>query len=219
MKLLALDTGTERCSAALFIDGVVVAERDTVTPRGHAELILPMIDSLLTEHALKLRDLDALAYGRGPGAFTGVRIAVGVVQGLAYGADRPVVGISDLAAVAQAYKDAETVLVCMDARMEEVYWCAYQVDEKGMMRALIEERLTSPDRVEYALATGMVVGTGLSAYPALAARYAHLAQDPRALPHAREIAMLAAHEVSAGRVQRAQDAMPVYLRDQVVTIR
>lgn len=216
MKLLALDTATERCSVALWMDGEVIV-RDTVTPRGHAELILPMIDAVLREGAVKLRDLDALAYGRGPGAFTGVRIAIGVVQGLAYGAGRPVVGISDLAAVAQAQRGA--VLVCMDARMSEVYWCSYAPDATGLMQPLGEERLSRPEAIAVlSEQVDIVAGTALAAYPQLASRYDGIAQDPHALPHAREIARLAVRDVLAGRVHRAEDAMPVYLRDQVVAV-
>ena len=219
MKLLALDTATERCSVALWIDGAVVV-RDAVMPRGHAELILPMVDAVLSECSLSLRDLDALAYGRGPGAFTGVRIAIGVVQGLAYGANRPVVGISNLAAVAQPHADSGTVLVCMDARMNEVYWCAYHQPGEGVMQPIIEERLSRPDAIDFGQERlAAVAGTALAAYPELATRYAGVAQYPQALPHARDIATLAVPEVRAGRVHRAQDAMPVYLRDQVVAVR
>lgn len=219
MKLLALDTATERCSVALFLDGAITV-RETVTPRGHAELILPMVDEVLREGAVKLRDLDALAYGRGPGAFTGVRIAIGVVQGLAYGAERPVVGISDLATVAQASAGAGRVLVCMDARMNEVYWCLYQENGSGSMQPLGAERLSGPDAVDITPdQIELVAGTALNAYPTLATRYATVRQAPQALPHARDIARLAVPEVLAGRVHRAQDAMPVYLRDQVVAAR
>ncbi|MET0657364.1 MAG: tRNA (adenosine(37)-N6)-threonylcarbamoyltransferase complex dimerization subunit type 1 TsaB [Steroidobacteraceae bacterium] len=219
MKLLALDTATERCSVALWIDGAV-AVRDTVIPRGHAELILPMVDAVLGECSMSLRDLDALAYGRGPGAFTGVRIAIGVVQGLAYGADRPVVGISNLAAVAQAHAGPGTVLVCMDARMNEVYWCAYRPSAAGVLQPIMNERLSRPDAIELGQERiERVAGTALAAYPELAARYAGITQYPQALPHARDIATLAVPEVLAGRVHRAQDAMPVYLRDQVVAVR
>ncbi|MET0985306.1 MAG: tRNA (adenosine(37)-N6)-threonylcarbamoyltransferase complex dimerization subunit type 1 TsaB [Steroidobacteraceae bacterium] len=219
MKLLALDTATERCSVALWIDGSV-AVRDTVIPRGHAELILQMVDEVLSECSVSLRDLDALAYGRGPGAFTGVRIAIGVVQGLAYGADRPVVGISNLAAVAQAHSGSGNVLVCMDARMNEVYWCAYRDADDGLMQPLMEERLSPPDAIDLGQERiDLIAGTALVGYPTLATRYAGVAQDPQSLPHAREIATLAVPEVLAGRVHRAQDAMPVYLRDRVVAVR
>jgi tRNA threonylcarbamoyladenosine biosynthesis protein TsaB len=219
MKLLALDTATERCSVALWLDGKTLV-RQTETPRAHAELILPMIDEVLREAGLRLRDLDALIYGRGPGAFTGVRIAIGVVQGLAYAAARPVVGISNLQAVAQASGATGQVLVCMDARMNEVYWSAYRADASGLMQPTMPERLSSPDAVDLdAASVDVIMGTGLSAYPQLGVRYAKAIQCPGALPHAREMALLAVPDVRAGRTQRAQDASPVYLRDRVVATR
>lgn len=219
MKLLALDTATERCSVALYVDGATIV-RATETPRGHAELILPMVNEVLTESDLTLRDLDALAYGRGPGAFTGVRIAIGVVQGLAYGAARPVVGISNLAAVAQACADVPSVLVCMDARMNETYWCTYELGSDGLMRPTRQERLSAPDAIDVSSASvQLVAGTALNAFPTLAARFGAVRQRGGVLPHAREIARLAVAEVLAGNVHRAQDAQPVYLRDQVVAAR
>src|SRR4029453_2048008 len=128
MKLLAIDTATERCSVALALDGRIV-ERIADTPRGHADLVLPMVESVLTEGRVQLADLDGLAYGRGPGAFTGVRIAVGVAQGLSFGAGLLTVGVSDLAAVARQVAQAgERVLVCMDARMGEVYWAVFEYE-------------------------------------------------------------------------------------------
>src|ERR1700754_1376826 len=121
MKILAIDTATERCSVALRIDGAVI-ERSVDTPRGHADLILPMLGELLAEGGVTLKQLDGVAYGRGPGGFTGVRIAVGVVQGLAFGADLLTAGVSNLAAVAQQVaKPGGRLLVCMDARMGEGY--------------------------------------------------------------------------------------------------
>jgi tRNA threonylcarbamoyladenosine biosynthesis protein TsaB len=218
MKLLALDTATERCSVALLCDGHC-SVREIVTPRGHAELILPMVDELLREGSMRLRDLDAIAYGRGPGAFTGVRIAVSVVQGLAYGAVKPVVGVSDLAAVAQASTSVGQILVCMDARMGEVYWCTYRRDLQGFVQPTGPERLSHPEQVDIeATALAAAVGTGFGAYENLAHRYQSVALSPQALPHAREIALLAEPEVRAGRTCSAVAALPVYLRDRVVAI-
>ena len=135
-KLLAIDTSTEACSAALGIGGDV-RERYEFAPRQHAELILPMVDALLAEGQIKLKDLDGLAFGRGPGAFTGVRIATGVIQGLAFGAGLPVVPVSSLAALAQgAAPGHSSIMSAFDARMGEVYWGAFAVDKQGLVRIL-----------------------------------------------------------------------------------
>lgn len=242
MRLLALDTATEACSAALLIDGELTA-RYEVPGRGHAERLLPMVDALLAAAGLTVRALDAIAFGRGPGAFTGVRIAAGLAQGLALGADRPVVPISDLAANARLALDrhaAETgvtatrALVALDARLGEVYWGDARVRADGGVE-LVVERLARPDALEPfapdetpggagaappgAPAVVVAAGHGWSAYPALGARFAaRLAScRPELLPRAHEVARLAALELAAGRVGRAEDALPVYLRDDVAT--
>src|ERR1700752_3189626 len=133
MKLLAIDTATEQCSAAVRVEGRCVA-RCVPTPRGHTELILPMVEEVLAEAGLTLKQLDAIAFGRGPGAFTGVRIAIGVAQGLAYASDLPLVPISNLAAVAQQNASGDgDILVCMDARMNEVYWGVFRADADGLV--------------------------------------------------------------------------------------
>jgi tRNA threonylcarbamoyladenosine biosynthesis protein TsaB len=218
MKLLALDTATERCSVALLIDDRVI-ERATETPRGHADLVLPMVDDVLREAGLTLQQLDGLAYGRGPGAFTGVRIAVGVAQGLAYGAHLATVGVSNLAAVAQQFAVAGArILVCMDARMNEVYWCRFAAPPDGLVVPVASERVDRPDAVEAADAT-VFAGTGFGAYPQLAAGRDATAVYGAALPHARDIARLAAVELHAGRGEPAERAQPVYLRDQVATVK
>lgn len=129
MKLLALDTATEACSAAVWVDGAVW-ERYELAPRRHAALILPMIESVLAEAGLSPKQLDVVAFGRGPGAFTGVRIAVGIAQGIAFAADLPVVPVSTLAALALGV-GRETgysrLAAALDARMSEVYWGTYAV--------------------------------------------------------------------------------------------
>jgi tRNA threonylcarbamoyladenosine biosynthesis protein TsaB len=218
MKILAIDTATERCSVALYVDEQWL-ERAVDTARRHAEIVLPMVDEVLREGGLTLRELDGIAYGRGPGAFTGVRIAIGVVQGLAYGAELPTVGISDLAAVAQQVATpGARILVCMDARMSEVYWGVFAVAADSTLSAASDERVTAPDAVSAERITH-AVGTGLSAYPQLKAAWNRVAIYEGLLPRAREIALLAAHELRAGRGEPASRAQPVYLRDQVTFVK
>ncbi len=218
MKILAIDTATERCSVALRTDRQTI-ERAAETARGHADLVLPMVDEVLREAGLTLREIDGIAYGRGPGAFTGVRIAIGVVQGLAFGANLPTVGISDLAAVARsvAVPDAR-VLVCMDARMNEVYWGVFSVDREGTISPAGEEHVSSAETV-VAHNIERLVGTGFRAYPQLQARFSGLPVESDVLPHAREIAALAEPELRAGRGVPASQARPVYLRDQVTFVK
>jgi tRNA threonylcarbamoyladenosine biosynthesis protein TsaB len=219
MKVLAIDTATERCSVALRHEGRVI-ERVVDTERNHAELVLPMVSEVLTEARVELRTLDGIAYGRGPGAFTGVRIAVSVVQGLAFGANLAVVGISDLTAIAQqvAYPGAE-ILVCVDARMGEVYWGTFVVaPDSGLAILVGEERVDRPEQVRLRAPT-VLAGTGFSAYPQLAHRAPDATIHERALPQARDIAMLGELELAAGRGRPAAQAQPVYLRNQVVSVR
>ncbi len=128
MKILAVDAATEACSAALLA-GELLIERFEVIGRGHAGRLLPMADELLRETGLSVHELDGIAFGRGPGGFTGLRIAAGVAQGLAAGAGRPIVPVSNLAAVAAGAgrtTGADRVLACTDARMGQVYWAAYE---------------------------------------------------------------------------------------------
>lgn len=219
MRLLALDTATERCSVALLLEDRII-ERAVETARGHAELILSMVDEVLAEGGVRLNELDGLAYGRGPGAFTGVRIAVGVAQGLAFGAQLQTVGISDLAAVAQQVAGpGDRVLVCMDARMGEVYWGTFHLPQgQSLVTATSAERVDPPSAVRVADAT-VLAGTGFAAYPELTAARVGIVTHGSVLPHAREMARLAEAEFRAGRGRPAIEAEPVYLRDQVVAVK
>lgn len=220
MKLLALDTATENCSAALLI-GAQLIEREFESARGHAEHLLPMIDALLSEAGVRLGALDALVFGRGPGSFTGVRLAASITQGLAFAADRPVVAVSDLAAVAQRAltiaPDCAAVLVCNDARMGEVYWAPYT--RRGALAAPAgPERVSPPAAVLPPPVAGMAgAGRGFAAYPDLAAqaRVGVPVGWERLLPRASDLLRLAVPEVKAGRVLRAQEALPIYVRDAV----
>jgi tRNA threonylcarbamoyladenosine biosynthesis protein TsaB len=225
VKVLALDTATENCSVALFINGRWL-EREQLLGRGAAEVILPMVEALFAEAGLGLRDLDAVVFGRGPGGFTGVRLAASVTQGLAFGAGLGVVGVSDLQALAQrAMREdphCQRVLACTDARMHEVYCGTFERDPTGVARAAAAERVAAPQRVSLPQAWAGAprpfgVGSGFAAYPELtAALGGQLAQIRGNLwPRAREIAELAMAEVAAGHLEPPERALPVYLRDDV----
>ena len=229
MKLLAIDTATEALSVALLHDGEVDG-RFEVIGRGHAERVLPMIDELLAGAGWRLDTLDAIAFGRGPGAFTGVRIAVSVAQGLAFGANLPVVPVSDLAALgaqalAQARADGvacDAALACLDARMGEVYEGLARGRPDGGVELLVE-RLSRPEGVSLGIlaphATVVGAGHGLSAHLSIGQSLGGriVAAYPAMLPRAHEVARLAAFDVAAGRVVAPDAAQPVYLRDDVAT--
>jgi tRNA threonylcarbamoyladenosine biosynthesis protein TsaB len=222
MRLLALDTATECCSAALLIEGQLLT-REAELARGHAERILPMIDELLGEAAIGLREVQTIAFGRGPGSFTGVRLAASIAQGLAFGAGLGVVAISDLSALAQRVFDEDSgvtrVLVCNDARMKEMYWGCFERGTDGLAVARSPERVGPADSVElpsgWAEASG--VGRGFAAYPALRALAGLTLRGGRdqLLPRAAEVARLAVPELTAGRLLAPEAAVPVYLRDDV----
>jgi tRNA threonylcarbamoyladenosine biosynthesis protein TsaB len=219
MRLLALDTSTEACSVALLLDGEL-RMRFELTERSHAELVLPMVASLLGDAGIALVDLDGLAFGRGPGAFTGLRIACGVVQGLALGADLPVAPVSSLAAVAEQVRAAagEPVLVCNDARMNEVYWGLFRREADGTVTASCNEAVSPPGAVgEGAPSARHVAGNAVARYPALAARLrtAGLQFHDGVYPRADAIARLGAIELAAGRGVPAEQALPVYVRNDV----
>ncbi len=216
--LLALDTATECCSAALLHEGSVTA-RSEVIPRQHAQRLLPMIEELLNERQLRLQDVDALVFGRGPGAFTGVRIATGMVQGLAFAADKPVIAVSNLAALAQrAWREhgAETVAAAIDARMDEVYWGLYGLQD-GVMQALDEERVCTPEAVSLPDGVASVAGAGTGWQYAERLAVAAERSWPQMLPDATDLITLALPRWLAGEVLDAADAQPVYLRDKVAT--
>lgn len=215
MKLLAVDTATDACSAALWIDGELLTRFERA-PRRHGRLILPMVSELLAQAQLPLTALDALAFGRGPGAFTGLRIAAGVVQGLAAGAGLGVVPVSDLAALAQPRLDQEVgarVLACLDARMNEFYWGAFAADASGLAEALGPEHLTPADAVRVDGEGWIGVGSGF-ADGRLAPSWAR-STWPDALPAAADIARLAVRDHAAGKTVAPGQAQPVYLRDEV----
>lgn len=243
MKLLALDTATDWCSVGLWQDGEILC-REARAERGHGGHVLMLVDELLAAAGTKLTALDAIAFGRGPGAFTGVRLAASITQGLAYAAGIPVIPVSDLRALAQRALARQTlappaamrVLVCHDARMGEVYWAGFEM-ACGYARAATREAVATPENLIAAARAWLdsgteqggtqaggapracAAGSGFAMYPALAAGLAPRLEPILAdlFPHAREIAALAAHEGLSSALPPEQ-ALPVYVRNDVAIV-
>ncbi|AOE50023.1 tRNA (adenosine(37)-N6)-threonylcarbamoyltransferase complex dimerization subunit type 1 TsaB [Kangiella sediminilitoris] len=223
-NLLIIDTATESCSVALKYDDQVYT-RSEIAPRMHGELVLPMVEAVLAEAGIKLTQLDAIAYGQGPGAFTGIRICISVVQGLAFGADLPVIGISSLQALAQGlYQDKKQarVLAAIDARMGEVYWGQYEVDANGLMKLLDQERVCSPEFVTISDPDTSIVysavGTGWSTYAKVLSETLNVPtviHDKPLYPFAEYMIPMAEYLYISGESYAAELAVPVYLRDDV----
>jgi tRNA threonylcarbamoyladenosine biosynthesis protein TsaB len=225
LKVLAIDTSTEACSVALLWSDGEIRLRFEVIGRGHADRVLPMVDELLHEADCRLEDLGGIAFGRGPGGFTGLRIAAGVTQGLAFGAGLKVAPVSSLAAVAflaAATAAGEGVLVCNDARMNEVYWSASRFDAAApcVPVPLAPETVSAHERVEIVTGIALFAGNALAAYPALQARLeaAGLRHVPGLYPRADAIARLGAEALRAGLGLDAAGALPIYVRDDVVKV-
>lgn len=216
MKLLAFETSTEACSVAVWIDGEV-SERFELAPRRHAELALPWAEQMLAEAGVARAQLDAIAVGRGPGAFTGVRLAIAVAQGIALGLDRPLLPVSTLAALAMQ-AGGERRIAAIDARMGEVYLGLFERDGDGV-RALGREVVVAPQAAALPQGAGWHgVGTGFGAVDAaLQSRYAgHMTDvDAAALPHAADVARLGAIAFARGEAVAPERAEPAYLRDNV----
>ncbi|CAQ84528.1 MULTISPECIES: tRNA (adenosine(37)-N6)-threonylcarbamoyltransferase complex dimerization subunit type 1 TsaB [Photorhabdus] len=220
-RILAIDTATEACSVALWNDGAVLAQFE-ISPREHTQRILPMVQSVLTEAGISLQQLDALAFGRGPGSFTGVRIGVGIAQGLALGAELPVIGVSTLNTMAQGVfrlTGSTQVLTAIDARMGEIYWGQYIRNQKGEWQGSETEAVLKPERIQEIMASlngdWMVAGTGWQAYPQLRTSHLTLNDSDITLPHAEDMLPLAVQMWQNGEVTSVEHAEPVYLRNEV----
>ncbi len=211
-NLLAIESATENCSVALQTStGLYV--REALGVRKHAELILPMIDELLQEAGLNKSGLQAIAYGRGPGAFTGVRLAVSVAQGFSFALDLPALGISSLAAIAQQAFDQhpiDRVVATLDARMGEIYAARFVRDSAGFASLVGEEVLLRPEQLR-PVTQEVLAGSGALVY---AAQYQQQ-QQISAAPHARYIAKLAWQQLQSGQFNASEIPMPIYLRDKV----
>ncbi|MCP5245586.1 MAG: tRNA (adenosine(37)-N6)-threonylcarbamoyltransferase complex dimerization subunit type 1 TsaB [Burkholderiales bacterium] len=216
MKILAFDTSTEYCSVALFLDGKII-KTETHAGQRHSELLLPMVQRILDETGLEITGIDGIAFGAGPGSFTGLRIACGVAQGLSFAANLPVIGISTLEAVAQQ-STHDKVIVALDARMGEIYHAAY-IRHANNWQAVSEPMLCAPEHAPAVSGAQWIgCGSGFDKYDrVLSERYAPdlLNIDYGRYPHAQEIAQLAAaRPLEAFNTDPAQ-AAPVYIRNKV----
>lgn len=217
--ILAIDTATEACSVALLHNGQI-SSLDELSPRTHTQRILPMVDELLAKAGLSLKQVDALAFGRGPGSFTGVRVGVGIAQGLAMGANLPVVPVSNLLTMAQAAYEktgATNVVALIDARMNEVYFAQYE--RVGQCwQAIVAEQVCSPEHAISQIQpkdNTVVVGTGWVAYSQFSDAQLSLLVSDITLPSAKSMLTFAEFELAQGNTQSALQIEPVYLRNEV----
>ncbi|CNB54429.1 tRNA (adenosine(37)-N6)-threonylcarbamoyltransferase complex dimerization subunit type 1 TsaB [Yersinia intermedia] len=221
-RILAIDTATEACSVALWNNGEVQALFE-LCPREHTQRILPMVQQVLAESGLSLTQLDALAFGRGPGSFTGVRIGIGIGQGLALGADLPMIGVSTLQTMAQgAFRltGASRVLAAIDARMGEVYWGEFERGAQGDWLGEHTEAVMTPAQVLAHVPSlsghWATVGTGWQTYPDLVSSdNVVLADGQMLLPQAEDMLPLALSSWASGQAVSVENAEPVYLRNEV----
>ncbi|WFQ80684.1 tRNA (adenosine(37)-N6)-threonylcarbamoyltransferase complex dimerization subunit type 1 TsaB [Xenorhabdus sp. SF857] len=220
-RILAIDTATEACSVALWNEGAIEAQFE-ISPREHTQRILPMVQAVLSKGGVNLQQLDALAFGRGPGSFTGVRIGVGIAQGLALGAELPMIGVSSLKTMAQGtfrLTGATNVLVAIDARMGEVYWGQYTRNSQGEWQGDETEAVLKPEQVQEIMNSLSgewgIAGTGWEAYPQLLDCHLMLTAGDVILPHAEDMLPLAIQMWDAGEATAVEHAEPVYLRNEV----
>lgn len=219
VKLLGIETATEACSAAVLVDDEVV-ERFEIAPRKHNELILPMCEAVLADAGISLKQLDGIAFGCGPGAFTGIRIAASVTQGIALAHDLPVASISTLANLAYQAEvnDGELIVPAIDARMDEVYWGLYKKTAESV-ELVEEEKVQLPNQVIVEDKISYGLGTGWGTYNQVLQQQLSINSDniiSDALPHAKVTVKLAKLKYLNKKMVDAANALPVYLRNQVV---
>lgn len=216
MKLLAFDTSSTACSVALFVENKVETLLE-ISPRQQAQMILPMIHKLLDKSHITLKELDAIAFGCGPGSFTGVRIATSVAQGLGYSLNVPLIPISSLAALAQAaYMDLgwTRLLAAVDARIQEVYWGAYKVNAEGLVELEGNETVSRPEEIILSSQNWYGVGNAWEVYPAQIPAIP-VEKDVSRLPLATGILPLAIKKLINHEVITPEQAIPTYLRNDV----
>jgi len=216
--ILAIDAATEACSVALDYNGQQY-HRFEVCPQQHSQRILPLVDEVLKQAGVKLAQLDAIAFSTGPGSFTGVRIGVSVAQGLAFGADLPMIAVSTLQTMAQGairLNDAKAINVAIDARMGEIYTNEYRNCD-GIAEPVASDCVIKPQEVDYQITDSVhCAGTGWQSYPAqLAAKVAQYMNTEVLYPDALDMLVLAQRAVAQGEQVQASQAQPVYVRDTV----
>lgn len=218
MNLLAIETATETVSVALSMNGQLL-ERFEHAPRKHAELLLPWVKSILAEAEIGFSAVDAIAFSRGPGSFTSLRIGIGIVQGLAWASDRPVVPVSSLAATAQSAvsEGVRSALVALDARMNEVFTGAFELNDNGVMQAVDEEKVCPPEHVSLpAICESFGLGIGFARYPELNSLVDQLqGVKTDTWPRASSVIALAQDWLCRNEALPAEQAQPVYLRNNV----
>jgi len=218
-NIVALDTSTEACSVALQCNGNAMF-RYRVEPRMHAKLLLPMLNELLDEAGISARQIDGVAFGRGPGAFTGVRIGTAAAQAIALGGDLPVAPVSTLASIAhRCYREYgnHKVAAAIDARMGEIYWGAYEVTANATVKLLGDERVCLPSEADLLNVDWCAAGTGWGTYEKelLQSTGASITDGVDPFPHALDILLIGSEQLERGDGVAPENALPVYLRDNV----
>lgn len=220
-NFLAIDFSGDMCSIALSVGSTTWSHHES-TPRRQSEQSMPIIFSFLKEAGISLHDVSAFVVGRGPGSFTGIRLAVSLIQGLAFSTGKPVIGISSLAILAQHALESKMapkgVAAAIDARMGQVYWGLYQKNDLGVAVPIIDDVLVDPEKTPLPLQEGWsAIGTGFRAYSStLTERYEWIDCNPEAGPRADDAITLARFRYEEGAYEDAATIQPVYLRDQVV---
>ena len=218
--LLCLDTSTPACSVALLHERQIY-HRFELASRDHTRLLLPMVDAVLKEAGISANVLDALAFTVGPGSFTGIRIGFGVAQGLAFGAELPVIPVSTLESMAVAaqveceHPEGSLILPMLDARMDEIYWALFQVSAQGELQRVCDDSLNNPEDIQPELndAPLHMFGDGWNYAERLTVEPASV--NPEFYPDARAVLTIAVQKLAAGQLQQVDDVQPLYLRDKI----
>ncbi|AJC50522.1 tRNA (adenosine(37)-N6)-threonylcarbamoyltransferase complex dimerization subunit type 1 TsaB [Coxiella endosymbiont of Amblyomma americanum] len=217
-KLLALETATVACSVALWIDGDIT-QRFEIAPQRHSDILLNLVDTLLNNVQITLQDLDAIAFGSGPGSFIGVRIATGIAQGIAYAMDLPIIPVSTLQALAQAaYQQInnESIVSGWDARMNSIYWGVYKVDSEKIMQTIISDHVDYPIDIRFPKGKWAYVGNAWSIYQSILPMHCQPIKKD-IYPNAASVAIIAHQKFNKGDILSPEEVVePTYIRERIV---